>query len=62
MLEGDKKDAFRVLMAGKLGDTLGKKTPTRKKPKRLEKITSASKSVMDNWVVKSGHKGDTETH
>ena len=49
-------------MGGKLGDTLIKKTPTRKKPKRLEKITSASKSVMDNWVVKSGHKGDKETH
>ena len=55
-----KKDAFRVLMGDRLGDTLVKKTPFRKKTKRLEKITSASKSIMDNWVLKSSHKGDNQ--
>ena len=55
--EGAKKDASGVLMDGMVGDTLIKKTPTRKKIKRLEKVTSASRSLMENWVKKSSHKG-----
>ena len=55
--EGEKTDAFKVLMSGRQGDTR-QKTPVRKKVKRIDKVTSGSKSLMDNWVSKLCRKGD----
>ena len=46
-------NAFEALMsAGSQGDTL-KRTPVRKRVKRLDKIASKNKSLLD-WVTKGG--------
>ena len=57
--KGEAKDALEALMSGaRAGDTHTKKTPVRKRVKRLENITSSNMSILD-WVTKSASKGST---
>ena len=45
-------------MSGARAGDAQKKTPVRKRVKRLENITSSNISIL-NWVTKSASKGST---
>ena len=58
VMKGETMNAFEALMSGaRTGDTQ-KRTPVRKRVKRLENITSSNTSIL-NWATKSARKGTT---
>ena len=51
-----KNDAFEALMNARVCGDAQKRTPVRKRVKRLDKITSKESSPLLNWVTKNQPK------